>query len=204
MASDRRAVALAAGALIVPAPALAHHVMGNALPGVWWEGLLSGLGHPLIGPDHLAFLLAAALLTVGRPRPLPIVGGMIVASLVGVLAHLALVSLPAVEPVVAGSVLVAGLALMAMRPVGDRLFASFLIVAGLFHGYAFGESIVGAEQTPVLAYLCGLALIQVAVAWATLGIARTLSLKATRPLVYRGAGAVVALAGIVLLGQAVV
>jgi urease accessory protein len=32
--------------------------------------------------------------------------------------------------------------------------------AGTFHGYAYGESIVGAEMTSLSAYLLGLALIQ--------------------------------------------
>jgi urease accessory protein len=41
-------------------------------------------------------------------------------------------------------------------------------VAGLFHGYAFGESIVGAERAPLQAYLVGLVLIQSTL---TLGIA---------------------------------
>ena len=36
-------------------------------------------------------------------------------------------------------------------------------VAGIFHGYAYGESIVGAEPTALWAYLAGLALVQSAI-----------------------------------------
>jgi urease accessory protein len=198
-----RGIAALAAAATWSAPALAHHPMGGALPTAWWQGLLSGLGHPIIGPDHLAFLLAAALLTIGRPRPLLILAGFVIASLAGVLIHVALVTALAIEPVVAASVLVAGLALLAMRKVDDRLFASLLILAGLFHGYAFGESIVGAERTPIIAYLCGLALIQFAVAWGALTVATILSLPAARPLACRGIGAAIAVLGVVILGQAV-
>ena len=32
------------------------------------QGLLSGIGHPLLGPDHLLFLLAIAFIGLQRPR----------------------------------------------------------------------------------------------------------------------------------------
>src|ERR1044071_6160591 len=43
---------------LMTASASAHHVMGGKMPTTFAEGFLSGLGHPVIGPDHLAFLLA--------------------------------------------------------------------------------------------------------------------------------------------------
>ena len=44
--------------LFTTASASAHHVMGGKTPTTFVDGFLSGLGHPVIGPDHLAFLLA--------------------------------------------------------------------------------------------------------------------------------------------------
>ena len=38
--------------------AVAHHVMDRNLPVTFMQGLLSGLGHPVIGLDHLAALIA--------------------------------------------------------------------------------------------------------------------------------------------------
>jgi urease accessory protein len=35
--------------------------MGGKMPSTFGEGLLSGLGHPVIGPDHLAFLVAVGI-----------------------------------------------------------------------------------------------------------------------------------------------
>ena len=40
------------------APAHAHHMLGGRTPVTFMQGLLSGLGHPVIGIDHLAFVVA--------------------------------------------------------------------------------------------------------------------------------------------------
>ncbi len=50
------------GLLFASAPALAHHPFGGEAPTNAIEGFLSGLGHPVIGLDHLAFTIAAGLL----------------------------------------------------------------------------------------------------------------------------------------------
>jgi len=42
---------------------------------------------------------------------------------------------------------------------------------GVFHGYAYGEAVVGAEPTPIFAYLVGLALVQAAIAVAVAKLA---------------------------------
>jgi urease accessory protein len=44
------------------------------------------------------------------------------------------------------------------------LSAGLAAGAGVFHGYAYGASIVGAESTPLAAYLLGLALVQLVIA----------------------------------------
>ena len=49
-------------AIIIPVPALAHHPLDGRLPANLFEGLLSGFGHPVIGLDHLAFVLASGLI----------------------------------------------------------------------------------------------------------------------------------------------
>src|SRR3984893_19394697 len=54
----RRVAVAAAGFFLVISNASAHHVMGGKTPASFAEGVLSGLGHPIIGPDHLAFLVA--------------------------------------------------------------------------------------------------------------------------------------------------
>ena len=61
----RRLAPASAGAALIAVlsttSAQAHHVMDGMLPSTFVEGLLSGLGHPIIGPDHFAFVVAVGL-----------------------------------------------------------------------------------------------------------------------------------------------
>jgi urease accessory protein len=156
----------AAGTLFISAArsAQAHHAMDGELPASLGQGLLSGLAHPVIGLDHLAFIVAAGLIAgaagLGLAMPLVFVG----ASMLGVFLHLQALDLPAAELVIAASVLAAGVLLARGRTTGGRgLWLVLFVIAGLFHGYAYGESIVGAEATPLLAYLAGLFVVQAAI-----------------------------------------
>ena len=82
-------------------------------------------------------------------------------------------------------------------------WATLFAVGGLFHGYAFGESIFGAERSPLYAYLLGLILIQSAL---TIGIALFVRWRAggLSELAPRLAGAVIIGVGLtVLIGQLV-
>ena len=60
MATGTKKILVSAALLLVPyfAPAaFAHHLMGGEVPTTAWQGLLSGLGHPIIGIDHFAFIV---------------------------------------------------------------------------------------------------------------------------------------------------
>jgi urease accessory protein len=140
--------------------ASAHHVMGGKMPTTFTEGFLSGLAHPVIGPDHLAFLLAigVAVGVGGLNLVLPLL--FVVASAIGVTLHVNGVNLPGAEIVVAVSVLFAGFLIARGRALPVSLWAILFAAAGLFHGYAFGESIFGAERSPLHAYLLGLIVVQ--------------------------------------------
>ena len=145
---------------LMTASASAHHVMGGKIPTTFAEGFLSGLGHPVIGPDHLAFLLAigVAVGVGGLTLVLPLL--FVVASAIGVTLHVNGVNLPGAEIVVAVSVLFAGFLIARGRALPVSLWAILFAAAGLFHGYAFGESIFGAERSPLHAYLLGLIIVQ--------------------------------------------
>jgi len=156
-----RFATLVGAALVTTAgTASAHHLMGGKTPSTFADGILSGLGHPIIGPDHLAFLVALGV-AVG-------VGGLsfatpflfLVAMACGVAAHVAAFNIPAVEMIVALSVIVAGVLLALDRRIPASGWAAIFSIAGFFHGYAYGESIYGAETTPLAAYLVGLVAVQ--------------------------------------------
>lgn len=199
----KTALIAALGTIITAPSALAHHPMGGVTPSTFTEGLLSGLGHPIIGLDHFAFVIGVGLmaLMLGHRFTLPL--AFIGATIAGVAVHLAAISLPAVETVIALSVLLIG----ALAVRGTRLplvlSAAFFAVAGLFHGFAYGEAVFGAETTPVLAYFLGFAAIQYAIAlgigYALQGFA-DLTEKAMANI--RIAGGVVAGVGFVFVAEA--
>lgn len=145
-------------------PAQAHHMMGNRLPANAWEGFLSGLAHPVIGVDHLVFVAAIGFLSATLVRgwllPLPFV----VMAMVGTGLHLQKVILPGSELMIAVSVILLGGLVFWRQQMPFWLMAIGAAIAGLFHGYAYGEAIVGAEMPPTLAYLAGFTLIQYLVA----------------------------------------
>ena len=142
--------------------AQAHHAMDGAMPSTFTQGLLSGLAHPVIGLDHLAFIVAAAWLIAKRPTGLraALAGVFVVASVLGTVLHVNLVDLPGTELLVVLSVVLAGALVWTRQLALAQGLWVLLPVAGVFHGYAYGESIVGAEPTALYAYLLGFVLIQ--------------------------------------------
>lgn len=140
---------ITAGALLLPAPASAHHLMGffHMPPGPI-SGLVSGLMHPILGPDHLVFLLAIGLVALSRRAGWVI--ALLAVGMAGSAAGLVWPGLTAVEPLVALSLAATGLVLL------RRLPAALLIPAFALHGYALAGSVIGWEPTPIGFYLLGL------------------------------------------------
>ncbi|MDP1644473.1 MAG: HupE/UreJ family protein [Thiobacillus sp.] len=158
-------LALTAGLLLIASsPAFAHHAMGGMTPQTFSQGLLAGLAHPVIGLDHFAFLVVAMLLASllkGATRflvPLAFIG----ATIAGTVLHLGEANIPLSETLVALTVVIGGVLALTRHNPGAFALSAIFAVSGILHGYAYGESIVGAETTPLLAYLAGFAAIQYA------------------------------------------
>lgn len=196
-----RFIALAAAGLAA-GPAFAHHVMDGRLPGTFTQGLLSGLGHPVIGLDHFSAIVAVGCLAAAHPKGWGLVVGFVVAMMAGVAAHLQGVTLPGAEIVVAGTVIALGAILLTHRQLSAAIALVLFAAVGWVHGYALAESIFGAEQTPLFAYLTGLAVIQSAIALAAMRVARLL--MQTDAVRLRLVGAGIAGIGIAILIQQVV
>jgi urease accessory protein len=163
-----RLLAAILGGLVAASPALAHHPMGGMTPETFTQGLLSGLGHPVIGLDHLAALVGVGLVSSRFARGLTLPAFWVLAMAAGVGLHLASANLPYAEALVALSVVAIGLAATVRTTLPYALIATLFAAGGAVHGYALGESIVGAETAPLAAYLAGLVAVQVAL---TTGIA---------------------------------
>ncbi len=158
----------------LPSLAHAHHDMDGDTPMTFLRGLSSGLAHPLIGLDHLVvLLLLGALCGSLKVTAWPVLS-FAVMSVVGCLLHTSRVAWPLAELVLALSVVAAGpLAWLIARreqPGMLALFGAF----GILHGYAYGDSMIGAGPLPLVGYLVGFVAIQLVVVWATVRVATRL------------------------------
>jgi urease accessory protein len=138
--------------------------MGRELPSTLWHGLLSGLGHPIIGIDHFAFVFGVGVMSYLAARIVLLPSFFVAGTVFGCLLHLQDFDLPGSETAIALSLVVLA-AIVGVRirlPAG--LVALLFPIAGMLHGYAYGESIVGAEPAPLTAYFIGFALIQFCIA----------------------------------------
>ena len=160
--SNRRI--LAATMLLSPVAAHAHHAMDGRTPATFAEGLLSGLGHPVIGLDHLAAVAAIGLIASLSPHRVKLIAAFFVSMVCGVGLHVARLDLPLSEAGIALSLVAFGWLLIRASVTPAVPAALVAAAAGALHGYAYGESIVGAEATPLGAYLLGLLVVQAAIA----------------------------------------
>jgi urease accessory protein len=195
---------IALAALAWAQPAFAHHLMGGRIPATFGEGILSGLGHPIIGLDHFAAVVAVGCLAAVHRSAVTLAIGFVVAMIAGVILHLHGTTVPGAEIWVALSVIVLGGIMLSRRPIPAPAALVLFAAVGLTHGYALGESIYGAEPAPLYAYLFGLSLIQSAVALAAMNVARMLARRAADVSPLRLIGAGIAGIGLAMLVQQVI
>ena len=138
--------------LAAPGIAAAHTGVGGL------SGFMSGVSHPLFGPDHLVAMLAVGLWgsQLGNPAlwVLPVTFPLIMA--VGGFLGVVGIELPLVETVIAlSAVVLGGMVAFAVRP---PLWVAGVMVAvfGLFHGNAHGLELP--EAADPLAYAVGFVL----------------------------------------------
>jgi urease accessory protein len=187
--------------MLTSAPAFAHHVMGGRTPATFGEGILSGLGHPIIGLDHLAAVVAVGCLAAAHRAGPALAVGFVVAMVAGVALHLHGTPVPAAEIMVALSVIALGAIMLRGQSLAIGAALTLFALVGLVHGYALGESIYGAEPTPLYAYLIGLAVIQSAIALTAMSIARSLARRSADLSPLRLVGAGIAGIGLAILVQ---
>jgi urease accessory protein len=198
----RLCLGLGASAL-VSAPAFAHHVMGGRMPATFGEGILSGLGHPVIGLDHLAAVVAVGCLAAAHRSASVLAVVFVLAMTGGVALHLHGTAVPGAEILVALTVLALGV-LIVRGNISAGTAAVLFAMVGVIHGYALGESIYGAERAPLYAYLIGLAVIQSVIALAATHVTRSLARASPDLSAVRLAGAGIAGIGLAILMQQVI
>ena len=174
-------------------PVFAHHPLGGITPDSILHGFLSGIGHPIIGFDHLVFVIAVGFISAMQRYRLVMPAGFVLGTILGTVLSVSMFTLPLAEWVITFSVIFAGIVAM----LGYRttiLPATILVsVAGIFHGWAYGEAVIGAETHPLVAYLFGFSVIQILIMLASGQLIRSVwkvsSVDALNP---RLAGAMIA------------
>ncbi|MEM9395610.1 MAG: HupE/UreJ family protein [Pseudomonadota bacterium] len=173
-------------------PVLAHE--GTGLSG----GFLSGLKHPVLGPDHVVAMVAVGLwgAILGAPAiwVLPLTFPLVMAfgGALGVLG----VPIPAVETGIAASGLVLGL--MVALWVRAPLWIAAVIVGifAIFHGHAHGTELPNAANA--FAYAIGFVISTGLLHMVGIGLGALNKLPKGN-LAIRGAGGLIALAGAAFL-----
>ncbi len=120
------------------------------------QGLTSGIAHPLLGPDHLLFILAITIISFKRPRRwiIPLLATGLAGSAFAQFQPLPDVLASWAEALVSLSLAIEGLIIL------DFLSSKWLLPMFAFHGYLLGSTIIGAEPSPLISYFAGLLLAQ--------------------------------------------
>jgi urease accessory protein len=135
--------------------------MDGKVPETFVEGLLSGFGHPVIEVPHLAAILLVGAVAA-RTGGLALIAAFVAGSFLGTSVLGLNFPLPWGETLVfASGAVLAALLLMRSAMI---VVTALVLATGIIHGMAFAEAIVGAETSPLIAYLIGLALTELVLA----------------------------------------
>lgn len=176
-------------ALLLAGSAAAHTDAGAG------AGFVSGFLHPILGPDHVAAMVAVGLwgAILGAPAiwVLPVAFPLVMA--LGGALGVAGIDLPWIETGIAASALVIGLAVALAVRLPIAAAAAIVAVFAVFHGHAHGTEMPDAASPVAYAigFVTGTGLLHLA------GIAiGLLAVTAPGRLAVRGLGAVIALGGL--------
>lgn len=180
--------------LAIGAPAMAH--TGEGLAG----GFASGFIHPLLGPDHIAAMLAVGLwgAFLGAPAIflLPVVFPLVMAA--GGVLGIVGVPLPGIEIGIAASAVVLGL-MVAIAAKPHIAVAAVLVGAfAIFHGHAHGTELP--DGADALAYALGFVIATGLLHLAGIAFGLLAQYPGGRVAV-RAAGGAIAVAGLIFLGR---
>ncbi len=173
--------------LLMPGLAMAHPGHDGA------DGFASGLAHPLLGLDHLIAMLAVGVLAalLGGHARWAVPGGFLAGMLVFGLISVGGAESDLAEHVIIASVILLGVAVALVVRLPLAVIVGFAALFGAAHGYAHGS-----EGPGELGYLAGFMLATAALHGA--GYALGGWVAARSPLVLRGSGAAISLAGLAL------
>jgi urease accessory protein len=175
----------------IPSAALAHTGAEHAF------SFASGFKHPFTGLDHMLGMVAVGLwagLNGGRALwlwPVAFVGVMVLGGLLGISG----VAVPMVEAGILASVVVLGLLVLTAAQVPAAVGTILVAAFALLHGHSHGAELPG--EAAAASYAAGFAIATAILHAIGIGVSRMAS-NANGRLLVRGAGALVAAAGVAL------
>lgn len=161
------------------------------------DGAASGLLHPFTGLDHLLAMVAVGLWasTLGGTARWGVPAAFVALMTVGAAVGGNGVALPAVEPMIAVSVVALGALIALSVRIPATAAAAIVALFGLFHGYAHGVEMPAMAQP--MSYGAGFIFATALLHGIGLALGAVLPRIASRPMV-RYAGGAIALAGAAL------
>lgn len=185
---NTRTFASAAALALAASPAVAH------LDPAQHGSMAAGFTHPIFGVDHVLAMVAVGLWAVmlGGRATLAVPAAFVGAMVVGFGLAMAGLALPMMEPLILASVVAFGLVIAAAVRLPVAAGAAFVGLFALFHGNAHGAELGAATPWGFLAgFVLGTALLHAAGILAGMAFGRL-----SQDRIARGAGAVVAVAGV--------
>ncbi|MBD2385472.1 HupE/UreJ family protein [Cylindrospermum sp. FACHB-282] len=177
----------------------AYHAISNC-----WEGFIWGIADPVMRLERLALIVAIGLLSAGVVRSTWMAACFAIAAVLGTVIYLSPIYLPNVPIAIAIFTIAFGAMLIIPIQLNWVVLAVLGIIAGLFQGYANGESVVGLGIVTSATYLIGVSLTQLAIVMSAREIGLSLGMgKNHQPMFskIRLAGLAFCSIGIVFLGN---
>ena len=147
--------------LILPSFVFAHHPLNGGLMDTFYDGLLSGIGHPILGLDHLIFIIGVGLISFISRKFINFSFAFIGGTFLGLFSIIFGLYLPFYEIIISCSLLLLGYLILKGK---NPAFKGFLFIFfGVFHGWAYGAIMLDRPEinlSVILGYSIGLFLTQ--------------------------------------------
>ena len=150
--------------VVLPGVALAHPGHSSA------PALLAGLMHPFSGADHLLLMVGVGMWAAMLSRRWMGASASLLAMLLGVMAGAAGAGLPAMEWLLAGSLVLMGFVLTGSLRALPAIAGLMVFAMSALHGYAHGVEM--APGVSVWLYALGLTLASLTLQLAGMGLGR--------------------------------
>ena len=123
--------------LIVPNLALSHHPLNGSIMQNFNDGFLSGIGHPVLGLDHLMFILGVGFISYFSKKFFNYSFSFITGTFLGMFSLIYGLYLPFYDIIISVALICLGYLLLPKKQYNYKgLIFSFF---GIFHGWAYGS-----------------------------------------------------------------